>query len=733
MHKILTFMKNVLICASMLGSILSLAQKKDSINTRNIDEVIISTYVKKDSDYSNKMPLKAIEDPQVFSSINKSVLENQNIFTVDDTYRNVTGIQKMWSATSRAGDGGSFIVLRGFPSNNSLRNGMVSPVTTTIDAVNIERLEVLKGPSGTLYGSNIASYGGLVNRITKKPYETFGGQLSLFGGSYNTYRAQADINAPLTKDNKLLFRVNTAYTNEGTFQKTDAKNTYFAFAPSLTYNINDNLQFNIEYEMFNTRAVGEPFFFYLTPEVLGGIDNMKDLERKGLNYKESYLGDGLYTTAKVNNIFGQINYKINDHIRSSTNINTSSSYSDGFGPYFAARVEDGNLLVDRNDQATRDSRKRYFQVQQNFNFDYTFTNGMRNRTVAGFDYLKTKDRSRYIYLASGKFDSVPAYGGDYSGFNGTVLGNLYNDPEKVGHFDSDGDLNTYSGYISNVFTPVTGLNIVLGLRYENNNAKEGKYFMSTVDAYNQSAWSPKAGLVYQIIKDKFSIFGNYQNSFKSNGYFTTDISGSTALSDPEKANQFEGGFKANLINGKINATVSYYNIRVKNMLISTGEFSGAGKSVQTQAGEIQSKGVELEVNAYLIKGFSFIGGISYNDTTDKETGLRPATAGSPWLANFNASYQFVDGRLKGLGFGIGGNFANANKIYNQWADKTTNRVSTFTLPQYFVLNANAFYDTKKFRIGIKADNFTSQHYWIGYTTANPQKLINILGSVTYKF
>lgn len=58
--------------------------------------------------------------------------------------------------------------------------------------------------------------------------------------------------------------------------------------------------------------------------------------------------------------------------------------------------------------------------------------------------------------------------------------------------------------------------------------------MSTVDAYNQSAWSPKAGLVYQIIKDKFSIFGNYQNSFKSNGYFTTDISGSTALSDPEK-------------------------------------------------------------------------------------------------------------------------------------------------------------------------------------------------------
>jgi iron complex outermembrane receptor protein len=85
---------------------------------------------------------------------------------------------------------------------------------------------------------------------------------------------------------------------------------------------------------------------------------MKDLERKGLNYKESYLGDGLYTTARVNNVFGQITYKFNDHIKSSTNINTSSSYSDGFGPYFAARVDaNNNLLVDRNDQPPETAEK----------------------------------------------------------------------------------------------------------------------------------------------------------------------------------------------------------------------------------------------------------------------------------------------------------------------------------------------------------------------------------------
>lgn len=721
-------MKNVLICASLLGSMLTFAQeKKDSTKVGNIDEVILNTYIKKDSDYSNKMSLKAIEDPQVFSSISRSVLENQVIFTIDDSYRNVTGLQKMWSPTSRAGDGGSFVVLRGFPSNNSMRNGLVSPVTTTIDAINVERLEVLKGPSGTLYGSNVASYGGLINRITKKPFDNFEGQVSLIGGSYNTYRAQADVNAPLTKDKKLLFRVNTAYTNEGTFQKKDAKNSYFAFTPSLTYNASDKLQFNVEYEMFNTRAVGEQFFFYLNPATLNGIDNMKDLEKAGLNYKESYIGDDLYTTARVNNIFGQINYKINDHIKSSTNINSSSSYSNGFGPYFSASVDAGNkVLVSRFDQATRDSKKRYFQVQQNFNFDYTFGNGMRNRTVAGFDYLKTKDRSRFIYLSNGANFTVPATGGDYSGFNGNVLGNLYSNPANISNYDVDGDTNTYSGYISNVFTPVEGLNIVFGLRYESNDFQGGKVWVNNTPAFNQAAWSPKAGLVYQIIKDKFSVFGNYQNSFTSNGYYNTDLAGNIALSDPERANQFEGGFKANLLNGKINASVSYYDIKVKNLLVGTGEYTGAGLAVQKQAGETHSKGLELEVNAYLVKGFSLIGGIAYNDISDVETGLRTSTGGSPWLANFNATYQFLDGQLRGFGVGIGGNYASDNKIFNT-------ATANFTLPKYFVLNANAFYDAKRFRIGVKVDNFTNQHYWIGYTTGNPQKLVNALGTVTYKF
>lgn len=737
-------MKKIILSVSLLSGVAAMAQQKDTVNRpKSLDEVIINTYVKKDSEYTNKMPLKAIENPQVYSSIDKTILENQLIFNVDDAFRNITGLQKMWGATNRAGDGGAFVTLRGFTSNNSLRNGLVAPVTTSIDAINIEKVEVLKGPSATLYGSNATSYGGVVNRVTKRPHENFGGNVSLSGGSYNFYRAQADVNAPLTNDKKLLFRINTAYTTEGTFQKKDANNTFFAFAPALTYRVNEKLDINLEYEMFHTRAMPEQVFFYLkkNPQYPGdpytNVDNMKDLEKLGLDYKQSYLGDDLYTTAKVRNLFGQVNYQINKNIRSSTNINSSYSNSDGFNPYFSISPKanftlnpaDTELVVARADQSTDNSKKTYFQVQQNFNFDYSFGN-MRNRTVAGFDFMKIKDRQHFVFL-NGPFDYVALSGGDYSGMNEQTLSEAYATRPSAEYL-SIGDQNVYSGYISNVFTPISGLNIMTSLRYENNDAKDGKVGTNDVKAYSQSAWSPKFGIVYEIIKDKVSVFGNYQNSFKSNGYYLTDMAGNSALSDPERANQFEGGFKANLVNGRINATVSYYNIDVKNTLLTVG-YLGA-QAVQTQAGGLTSKGVEVEVNAYLVKGFSLIGGFSYNDSkfthmdtaNENRIGLRPDTAGSPWLANFNASYQFLNGNLRGLGFGVGGNYASDNKVVNTPS-------GYFVLPKYFVLNASAFYDAKKFRIGVKVDNFTNQHYWTGYTTANPQKLINAVGSVTYKF
>ncbi|UYW00864.1 TonB-dependent receptor [Flavobacterium agricola] len=730
-------MKRIYILCCVLLFVGAHAQQKDTINDNYLHEIIIEKFIVKNSDYSNKMPLKAIENPQVYSSIDKQVLENQSIFTIDEAYRNVTGLQKMWGATNRAGDGGSYVSLRGFTTNNSLRNGLIGPVSTTIDAVNIEKIEVLKGPSATLFGSAASSYGGVVNRVTKTPYDSLGGNVSVSGGSYNFYRAQADINTPLTKDKRLLFRLNTAYTTEGTFQMKNANNRSFAFTPVVTYKVNDKLDLKFEYELFKTKSTAETAFFYLS-KATTGVTNMKDLASLGLDYKQSYMGKGLYTDATVSNLFAQGTYKINNHIKSSTHVNTSYSKSDGYGPYFSLSLNpaDNLLYVNRADQSTDNSKKEYFQVQQNFNFDYRFGE-MRNRTVVGFDYMAVKDRIRYIYLENGNFDAVPASGySDYGNFNKNSLAEAYA-KGPVSTYNQLGNTDVISGYISNVFTPLPGFNIMAGVRYEHNHFKGGSLWVNELPAYKQASWSPKLGLVYELVKNRFSVFGNYQNSFKSNGYYYSDAEGNSSLADPEKANQVEGGFKTNLFRGRLNASLSYYNIDVKNTLYILGYIPETFNAYQDQSGKLNSQGVELEVNAYLLKGFSFIGGISYNHSKFIKAdptvqGRRPYTAGSPWLANFNASYEFLEGNLKGLGFGIGGNYASNNRILNQW-DTTTNTENIFTLPNYFILNANAYYDAKKFRIAVKVDNLTNEKYWVGFSTANPQKLLNATATLTYKF
>ncbi|SDI71217.1 TonB-dependent siderophore receptor [Chryseobacterium jejuense] len=737
-------MKNVLMCASMLGCVLTFAQEKDSTKTKSIDAVIINTYIKKDSESSNKMPLKAIENPQVYSSIDKVILENQGIYTVDDALKNIPGLQNMWTSNGRAGDGGAYVSLRGFVSSNSLRNGVLGAVTGTIDAINLEKVEVLKGPSGTLFGSLLSSYGGVINRVTKKPYDTFGGNVSLGGGSYNTYRAAVDINTPLTQDKKLLFRLNSAYTNEGTFQ-TEGFRRNLAIAPSLSYKPTDRLSINLDMELFQMKNMSDQTFFFYSGEYLQKVNNIKDLN---LDYRNSYLGKDLTNTGRSINFFGQVNYKISKSITSSTNFSTSSSYSNGFMPYLYFSGKDADKIY-RSDQSTRDSRKRSLNFQQNFNGDFHIGT-LRNRVVLGFDYLRVNNNQNFYDVngfdknAKGESIPVPLHqsGFDYTNFNGSALQAQYNAMAgKESPYLINGIQENYAVYISNVLNITNNLNVLMALRVDNFSNKPGITDLVNPkegQKLNQTFFSPKLGVVYELIKDKISVFGNYQNSFKNLDYYT-DASGATATPVPEQANQMEGGIKTNLFNGKISSTFSYYNIKVKDVLRNA--IGATDPRAKIQDGTIVSRGVELEVNAYLVKGFTAIAGFSYNDskyTQSDDTVLnrRPNTSGSPYLANLYASYQFLDGKLKGLGFGIGGNYASENKIVNNLnidKDAHTQKEEVFTLPSYVVLNASAYYDAGKFRIGVKVDNITNQHYWIGYTTANPQRLINAVGTLTYKF
>ncbi|TVT37678.1 TonB-dependent receptor [Hymenobacter setariae] len=679
-----------------------------------------------------KMPLKNLENPQVYATVGKELLTEQLVFSVDDATRNVPGLQKMWEATGRGGDGGAFYASRGFVVSSQLRNGVAGNVTSDIDAINLEKLEVIKGPSGTLFGSSLTSYGGLLNRVTKKPLDAFGGELNVAAGSYGFHRVSADVNlvdsnVPADQPKQLALRLNTAYTYEDNFQNVGypgfTKN--LAVAPSLQYRPSDRLTINLDAEIYKGTNVGKQLIFFYFPAAQLGADRADQLP---LDYRQSYQGDGLTQDSRSTNLFGQVRYQISPSFTSTTYLTSSHSFSNGFGPYFylSPGANGGPLSIARADQSTQNSRRQIFEVQQLFNGDFQLGN-LRNRVVLGLDFQRFDSNVDFL---GGNFDSRPlGLGADaYRDFTGAAVAAAYATTPPA-HYLITTKTNTYSAFLSDVLNLTDQLSVLAALRVDHFDNKGGILY-SPVEAYSQTAFSPKFGIVYQPVKDRVALFANYQNSFTNLGSFVAPGGTVATIAKPERANQWEAGVKLDAAGGRVSATVSYYDIRVANRLRQAPTV--ANPSAQLQDANQWSRGAELNLTANPVRGLNIVGGFAYNYSVYVKSdgdvnGRRPNTASSPYLANAWVSYRQPEGPLQGLGLGFGGNYASDNKIVNSVA------LGVFTLPSYTVLNASAFYDQPKYRLSVKVDNLTDKHYWIGYTTMSPQKLRSIIGSVAYKF
>ena len=713
-----------------------------TVGSRQLQEVTVegartNRFARKSSDYVGKMPLTSLENPQAYATVGKELLAEQLTFSVDDATRNAPGVQKMWAATGRGGDGGAYYNMRGFITQSQLRNGVAGNVTSGIDAANLEKLEVIKGPSATLFGSALTSYGGLLNRVTKKAYDHFGGEVTYAGGSFAFNRLSVDVNTPLTADNRLLLRLNAAGSYQDGWQNRGYAgfDKHLALAPTLTYRPTDRLTINLDAELYRGRSVGQQIIFsYATAAQLG----TGRADGLGLDYRQSYLGSGLAQNSRSSNYFAQVNYQLSSAFTSSTNFTYSRSYSDGFGPYFTlAPLADSVTTGDptqtgtRNylgqaDQSTGDSRSSQLQVQQLFNGDFKLGT-RRNRVVVGLDFLRLNNAQNFFGYFTGAPVALGLGSRAYTSFNGAFLGARYAAGPPDFTYPITTTINTYSAFASDVLSLTERLSVLAALRvdrYENRGGKVG----GEVTPFGQTTVSPKFGVVFQPVVDRVSVFANYQNSFNNRGSYL-DGQGNTTNATPERANQLEAGVKLDAAEGRLSATVSYYDIRVKDLLRATP--TATVPNAQTQNGTQLSKGVEVNVVANPLPGLNAVAGFAYNDSrltraTPDVNGRRPGTAASPYLANLWLSYRLPAGVAQGLGAGFGGNYASDNKIQN-----TT--TSVFLLPAYTVLNATVFYDQPHYRLGLKVDNLTNQHYWIGYSSINPQQVRSIVGSVSYKF
>ncbi|MCM8568264.1 TonB-dependent receptor [Gramella jeungdoensis] len=703
-------------------------------------------YNRKKSQYVAKLPLEQIENPQVYDNITAELLKQQIVTNFDDAIRNSSGITKLWESTGRGGDGAGYYSLRGFPVQPTLINGLPGLTNSSPDPANIETIEVIKGPSGTLYGSSLISYGGLINIITKRPYDYFGGNISYTSGSFGLNRVAADINTPLDEDGDVALRLNTAYQTKNSFQDAGFSKTIFV-APSLSYRVNDRLSFFVNTEFFRGESTNPTMLFVDR----GAPLRVTSIEELGYDTNRSYTSNDLSLENPNFSLQAMMNYELSDSWTSQTVVSRGSSTSKGYYSYlyettrfYQGREEvDGEVTnLDEGVVFTRymnnqNSTTLTTDVQQNFIGDFEIA-GMRNRMVAGLDYFQriiTDNGTGYrangnVYIGNASLQNV----------NESVYG-IYNPDIYITDGDSgilstaavDGILENvdrnnrniqediYSAYVSNVLNITSGLSAMASLRIDQ--------FESETNS--QTAFSPKFGVVYQPLVDRVSLFANYMNGFSNVAPSEVIDQGTGETSrivfDPEHATQFEVGTKLNLLNDRLFATLSYYDIQVDNIVLGSG-FEA------TQDGEKYSRGFEIRITAHPVDGLNIIAGFSHNNSkvtraaeNDDFLGKRPESAGPENLANLWASYRFTQGKIEGFGFGFGGNYASENRIFNR------NLGGTFTLPSYTVLNAAVFYDVDKFSVNLKLNNLSNEDYFNGWSTINPQAPRNFAAALTYKF
>jgi iron complex outermembrane receptor protein len=680
----------------------------------------------KNSDYVARMPLKNLENPQVYNTVSKELLQEQMNVSFDDAVKNTPGLDKLWSSTGRAGDGAAYFSIRGFSVQPTLVNGIAGLTNGGLDPANLERIEAIKGPSGTLFGSSLVSFGGLINIVTKKPYDSLGGELGYTGGGFGLSRLTADINTPLDKNKNVLFRLNGAYHYEGSFQDAGFKRSTF-LAPSLSYKVDERLSFLLNAEFYTARATN-PLMVFLNRSRQLIATTPQEL---GMDYKRSFTSNDITMSTPTVNVYGQMTYKLSDKWTSQTSVAQSTRKSNGYYSYVMFTGASDTLLSRYlTDQAATGTS---LDIQQNFTGDFPI-GSLRNRLVAGLDFFNTQTHNNNTAYAV--FDNVsairnndPRYGQLTKQAADAKLAQA-GAPTKTGS-----NSNTYSAYVSDVLNITDRLMTMLSLRVDrfDNRGSFNYSTNTTTGKYAQTSFSPKFGLVYQLVKNQVAVFANYMNGFRNVAPVTQPLPEIAGTFKPQHANQLEAGVKLDVWNHQLGFTASYYDIQVSNMTHSSLLVKdGLNYLITVQDGTQSSRGAEFDLSATPLPGLNIVAGYSYNDSKMKKSdssvlNRRPVSAGPASLANAWISYTAVKGQLKGLGIGFGGNYGSENKVTN------TSTTGVFTLPAYTVLNATVFYNTRAFRIGLKVDNLTNKQYWKGWTTVEPQMLRRVSANITFRF
>jgi len=671
----------------------------DSGNALNLQATTITSQA---DDYSYQPPASAsimrgqgpsLEIPHAINVVPAQVLRDQAPRNLDDALYNVSGITQ----GNNFGGTADTVMKRGFGDNRDgsiMRDGMPLVQGRALNA-STERVEVLKGPASLLYG--IQDPGGVINVVSKRPQLEQYNALTLRGSTYGSGKNGSGGGLDSTGalgDSNLAYRLIVDHEDED-YWRNFGTHRESLVAPSLAW-LGEDTQVVLAYEH-------REFLYPFDRGTAFGSDghplHIPASRRLDEPYNDMEGRSDLYRL--------EVDHQLSDDWKAHFGYSFNRETYDASQVRVTAVNEAAGTLT-RFADGTHNamSRDQFATFSLNGNLELA---GMRHELMAGVDHEDRKVFRGDLIRGARNTDFSyldPVYGQQPEG---TTV--------RASDSDQTDKLRTDSLFVQDAWHLDDHWILVAGGRFQQYDqyAGRGRPFTVNTDTSGQ-AWVPHAGLVYQV-DDQLSFYGSYSESFKPNSTIAPLSSSSTTTLTldssiaPEEGKSWELGAKLDMP-GAITGTLALFDITKRNVLVSDGD-TMPGTILYSTAGQVRSRGVELDLTGQLSEHWSLIGAYAFTDaevTEDRTLKGNRLQNVARHSGSMSAVYDY--GSLFGgdnLRLGAGARYVG---------ERAGNATNDFDLPAYTVADAFVSYETKldehKVRLQLNVKNLFDKVY---YTSA----------------
>ncbi|MBH3370260.1 TonB-dependent siderophore receptor [Pseudomonas carnis] len=614
------------------------------------------------------------ETPQSISVVSKDVVEDLGATRLQDALDYAGGVGR---ANNFGGQGLTTFTVRGFTTGEFYRNGF--PINRGYpnmpDANTIERLEVLRGPATMLYGRG--DPGGTFNVVSKQPLAertvTLGSQLNDQGMK----RGTLDASGPLDEEGRLAYRLNVVGEGGDTF-RDHVETERYGVTPVITWQATDD-----------TKVTFEGDFMRNNHPLDRGLTRFPN--QRGTPSRDTFWGDKDAGKLHNDNNMAQLRF---EHA-------LSDNWTLGGGFQWLDGSLKGNA-IEANGPGSLGADGR--TLQRNFNYrklewtdkDYQLnltghfsTGGFDHTLLTGIEY-EDYDYKSIIQRSSAAAGTYPI----------DIFDPVYGQPRpaltRTPTHDKE-NLKTYAAFVQDQVALTERLKVLAGARFERFEHDYQNYVGKSWQAAD-NAVTPRVGVIYDLT-DTVAVYADAARSFKPNTGASREGGGFA----PEKGKSYEMGIKWEALDRQLSVDAAIYQIEKKNVLTT----DPVDNTFSVAAGQVRSRGFDLNVAGNLTPEWRVIGGYAYVDAeVTRDNTLRPGTR----LMNIPRNsfsllnvYEFQDGALKGLGLGAGG------KYVDQRAGQTAN--TAFSMDAYTVVDLVGYYKVnERVRLNLDVKNLFNREY-----------------------